>query len=103
MPIRIGRMIASPFAFYRGSADLMAIDLRPSPTTGLVVQLCGDAHLSNFGLYASPERRLAVDINDFDETARGRWEWDLKRLVASIELCGRDNGHDKDLRTEAVS
>jgi len=103
VPIRIGRMIASPFAFYRGSADLMAIDLRPSPTTGLVVQLCGDAHLSNFGLYASPERRLMMDINDFDETARGRWEWDLKRLVASIELCGRDNGLDEDLRTEAVA
>ena len=69
VPIRIGRMVASPFAFYRGSADLMAIDLRPSPATGLVVQLCGDAHLSNFGLYASPERRLVMDINDFDETA----------------------------------
>lgn len=103
VPIRIGRMVASPFAFYRGSADLMAIDLRPTPTTGLVVQLCGDAHLSNFGLYASPERRLVMDINDFDETSRGRWEWDLKRLVASVELCGRDNGLDEDLRTEAVS
>ena len=92
VPIRLGRMVASPFAFYRGSADLMAIDLRPTPATGLVVQLCGDAHLSNFGVYASPERHLALDINDFDETGRGRWEWDVKRLLASVELCGRDNG-----------
>ena len=103
IPIRIGRMVASPFAFYRGSADLMAIDLRPTPATGMVVQLCGDAHLSNFGVYASPERRLAVDINDFDETGLGRWEWDLKRLVGSIELCGRDNGHTKDERAAAVA
>jgi uncharacterized protein (DUF2252 family) len=103
VPIRIGRMVASPFAFYRGSADLMAIDLRPTPTTGLVVQLCGDAHLSNFGLYGSPERRLVTDINDFDETNRGRWEWDVKRLVASVELCGRDNGLGEDLRSEAVA
>lgn len=103
IPIRIGRMVASPFAFYRGSADLMAIDLRPTPATGMVVQLCGDAHLSNFGVYASPERRLAVDINDFDETGLGRWEWDLKRLVGSIELCGRDNGHSKDERADAVA
>ena len=102
VPIRIGRMVASPFAFYRGTADLMAIDLRSTPTTGLVVQLCGDAHLSNFGLYASPERRLVMDINDFDETHRGRWEWDVKRLVASVELCGRDNGLDEALRSEAV-
>jgi len=103
VPIRLGRMVASPFAFYRGSADLMAIDLRATPSTGMVVQLCGDAHLSNFGVYGSPERRLAVDINDFDETGLGRWEWDLKRLVASIELCGRDNGHPKEARAEAVA
>ncbi len=103
VPLRIGRMLASPFTFYRGSADLMAIDLRHTPSTGLVVQLCGDAHLSNFGLYASPERRLVTDINDFDETTRGRWEWDLERLVASIELCGRDNGLDRDLREEAIA
>jgi uncharacterized protein (DUF2252 family) len=103
VPIRLGRMVASPFAFYRGSADLMAIDLRATPSTGLVVQLCGDAHLSNFGVYGSPERRLAVDINDFDETGLGRWEWDLKRLVASIELCGRDNGHPNEARAEAVA
>jgi uncharacterized protein (DUF2252 family) len=103
IPIRLGRMVASPFAFYRGSADLMAIDLRATPSTGLVVQLCGDAHLSNFGVYGSPERRLTFDINDFDETGLGRWEWDLKRLVASIELCGRDNGHPKEARAEAVA
>jgi uncharacterized protein (DUF2252 family) len=103
VPIRLGRMVASPFAFYRGSADLMAIDLRTTPSTGLVVQLCGDAHLSNFGVYASPERHLAVDINDFDETSQGRWEWDIKRLVASVELCGRDNGLTTEARAEAVA
>jgi uncharacterized protein (DUF2252 family) len=103
VPIRLGRMVSSPFAFFRGSADLMAIDLRATPATGLVVQLCGDAHLSNYGVYASPERHLAVDINDFDETAMGRWEWDLKRLVASIELCGRDNGHTIEARADAVA
>ena len=102
VPIRVGRMVASPFAFYRGSADVMARDLRSTASTGLIVQLCGDAHLSNFGAYASPERHLAFDINDFDETSRGRWEWDLKRLVASIELCGRQNGLDVGLRDEAV-
>jgi uncharacterized protein (DUF2252 family) len=103
VPIRLGRMLASPFTFYRGSADLMAIDLRGTPATGLIVQLCGDAHLSNFGVYASPERHLALDINDFDETSRGRWEWDLKRLLASVELCGRDNGMSPDARAEAVA
>jgi uncharacterized protein (DUF2252 family) len=103
IPIRLGRMVASPFAFYRGSADLMAIDLRRTPATGLAVQLCGDAHLSNFGVYASPERHLALDINDFDETSRGRWEWDVKRLLASVELCGRDNGLTPEARAEAVA
>ncbi len=103
VPIRLGRMVASPFTFYRGSADLMAIDLWPTPATGMVVQLCGDAHLSNFGVYASPERHLALDINDFDETSRGRWEWDVKRLVASVELCGRDNGLSTETRAEAVA
>jgi uncharacterized protein (DUF2252 family) len=81
----------------------MAMDLRPTPASGLVVQLCGDAHLSNFGMFASPERRLVLDINDFDETSRGRWEWDVKRLLASVELCGRDNGVERDVRTEAVA
>ena len=103
VPIRIGRMLASPFAFYRGSASLMAVDLRSTPSSGLVVQLCGDAHLSNFGLYASPERHLVADINDFDETSRGRWEWDVKRLAASVELCGRENGLHRNVREEAVA
>jgi uncharacterized protein (DUF2252 family) len=103
VPIRLGRMVASPFTFYRGSADLMAIDLRATPATGLLVQLCGDAHLSNFGVYASPERHLALDINDFDETSRGRWEWDVKRLLASVELCGRDNALAPEARADAVA
>ena len=86
VPIRWGRMSASPFAFYRGSAALMAADLAPLPRTGLTVQLCGDAHLSNFGLYGSPERELLFDVNDFDETLPGPFEWDLKRLAASFVL-----------------
>ncbi len=91
-PIRYGRMLASPFAFYRGAAAIMASDLSTLPNTGLNVQLCGDAHLSNFGGFASPERALVLDINDFDETLPGPWEWDLKRLVASIEIAGREAG-----------
>ena len=92
VPIRWGRMSASPFAFYRGSAALMAADLAPLPRTGLTVQLCGDAHLSNFGLYGSPERELLFDVNDFDETLPGPFEWDLKRLAASFVLASRNNG-----------
>jgi uncharacterized protein (DUF2252 family) len=92
VPIRWGRMSASPFAFYRGSAVLMAADLAPLPRTGLGVQLCGDAHLSNFGLYGSPERELLFDVNDFDETLPGPFEWDLKRLAASFVLASRNNG-----------
>ena len=92
VPIRWGRMSASPFAFYRGSASLMAADLAPLPRTGLQVQLCGDAHLSNFGLYASPERALLFGVNDFDETLPGPFEWDLKRLTASFVLAARNNG-----------
>ena len=92
VPIRWGRMSASPFAFYRGSAALMAADLAPLPRTGLRVQLCGDAHLSNFGLYGSPERALLFDVNDFDETLPGPFEWDLKRLAASFVLASRHNG-----------
>jgi uncharacterized protein (DUF2252 family) len=103
IPLRISRMISSPFTFYRGSADIMAHDLRDTPASGLAVQLCGDAHLSNFGLYGSPERHLVADINDFDETTRGRWEWDLKRLAASVELCGRENGLDRQSRETAVA
>ena len=89
IPIRYGRMISSPFAFYRGAAAVMAADLAGSPHTGLVVQLCGDAHLSNFGGFAAPDRRLVFSINDFDETLPGPFEWDLKRLVASFEIAGR--------------
>jgi len=92
VPIRHGRMQASPFAFFRGAARIMAEDLAATPSTGLTVQLDGDAHLANFGTYASPERHLVFDANDFDETLPGPFEWDLKRLVASIAICGRDRG-----------
>ncbi|WP_088290146.1 DUF2252 domain-containing protein [Kineosporia sp. A_224] len=92
VPIRYGRMLLSPFTFYRGAAAVMAADLAPSPVSGLVAQLCGDAHLSNFGAFASPERRLVFDLNDFDETHPGPWEWDVKRLAASLEIAGRDRG-----------
>jgi uncharacterized protein (DUF2252 family) len=92
VPIRYGRMLVSPFTFYRGAAAVMAADLAETPTSGLNVQACGDAHLSNFGLFASPERRLLFDINDFDETYPGPWEWDVKRLAASLEVAGRQNG-----------
>ncbi len=92
VPLRYGRMLASPFTFYRGAAAVMAADLAPTPRTGLTTQLCGDAHLSNFGAFASPERRLVFDLNDFDETLPGPWEWDVKRLVASFSLAGRDRG-----------
>ena len=93
LPIRYGRMLASPFTFYRGAAAVMAADLAGTPTSGLRAQLCGDAHLSNFGVYATPERRLVFDINDFDETLPGPFEWDVKRLAASIWVAGQDNGH----------
>ena len=92
VPIRYGRMLASPFAFYRGAALVMAADLDTTPTPGLRAQLCGDAHLSNFGAYASPERRLVFDVNDFDETLPGPFEWDVKRLAASLVVAGRENG-----------
>jgi uncharacterized protein (DUF2252 family) len=92
VPIRYGRMLESPFAFYRGGARLMAQDLSTTPNSGLRVQCCGDAHLSNFGVFASPERRLVFDINDFDETLPGPWEWDVKRLAASLLIGARDNG-----------
>jgi uncharacterized protein (DUF2252 family) len=91
LPIRYGRMLASPLAYYRGAALPMAADLARTPATGLAAQLCGDAHLSNFGIFASPERRLVFDINDFDETLAGPWEWDVKRLAASLEIAGRGN------------
>ena len=92
VPIRHGRMLVSPFSFYRGAALVMATDLSTTPTSGLRTQLCGDAHLSNFGAYASPDRRLVFDINDFDETLPGPFEWDVKRLAASLVVAGRDNG-----------
>ncbi|WP_406127513.1 DUF2252 domain-containing protein [Streptomyces sp. NBC_00989] len=95
LPIRYGRMAASPFAFLRGSAAVMAADLASRPHTGLTVQLCGDAHLLNFGLYASPERALLFDLNDFDETFPGPFEWDVKRLAASVAVAGRENGHSE--------
>jgi uncharacterized protein (DUF2252 family) len=92
-PIRYARMAVSPFTFYRGAAQVMAADLADTPRTGITVQVCGDAHLSNFGLFASPERRLVFDINDFDETLPGPWEWDVKRLATSLEVAGRENGY----------
>ena len=92
VPIRYGRMLVSSFTFYRGAAKLMAHDLAGTPRSGLNVQCCGDAHLSNFGVFASPERRLVFDINDFDETLPGPWEWDVKRLAASMIIAARDNG-----------
>ncbi len=93
VPIRHGRMIASAFTFYRGGAAIMAWDLSRTPTTGLRVQCCGDAHLSNFGVFAAPDRRVVFDVNDFDETLPAPFEWDLKRLVASFVIAARDNGH----------
>src|SRR5882724_9479007 len=92
VPIRHGRMGASAFTFYRGAAGIMAADLAAGPSTNLVVQLCGDAHLSNFGVFAAPDRRLIFDINDFDETHPGPFEWDVKRLAASFAIGGRDLG-----------
>jgi uncharacterized protein (DUF2252 family) len=102
IPIRYGRMLASPFAFFRGAALIMACDLASVPHTDLTVQLCGDAHVSNFGLYASPERSLVFDINDFDETLPGPWEWDVKRLVASVAIVAQENGFGRDERARIV-
>lgn len=102
VPVRHGRMLASPFAFYRGAAAMMARDLAAAPVSGLGAQLCGDAHLSNFGLFASPERRLMFDLNDFDETTPGPWEWDVKRLAASLVVAGRENGFDRKARRKTV-
>ena len=102
VPIRYGRMLASPFAFYRGAALIMASDLSRTPDSGLQVQLCGDAHMSNFGIYASPERRLVFDINDFDETHPGPFEWDVKRLAASLAVAGRGNGFTRKKRRVIV-
>jgi uncharacterized protein (DUF2252 family) len=102
VPIRYGRMIASPFAYYRGAAAPMAWDLAHTPTTGIRVQACGDAHLLNFGMFAAPDRRLVFDVNDFDETLPAPFEWDLKRLAASFAVAAREQGfHDRDAHTAA--
>ncbi len=102
MPVRHGRMLVSPFTFYRGAALPMAADLATTPASGLRVQLCGDAHLSNFGAFASPERRLVFDVNDFDETLPGPFEWDVKRLAASLAVAGRDNAFPAKARRKIV-
>jgi uncharacterized protein (DUF2252 family) len=103
VPIRHGRMIATPFSFYRGGALVMATDLARTPNSGLQVQLCGDAHMSNFGIHASLERRLAFAIKDFDETDPGPFEWDVNRLAASLAVAGRDNGFSAKKRRKIVS
>jgi uncharacterized protein (DUF2252 family) len=102
VPIRYGRMALSPFTFLRGSADVMANDLATTPISGIRVQACGDAHLSNFGVYATPERDQVFDVNDFDETLPGPWEWDVKRLAASIQVAGRQNGFTAAENRQAV-
>src|SRR5260370_23014101 len=104
VPVRHGRMMVSPFTFYRGAARIMAADLKDTPVAGLSAQLCGDAHLSNFGAFASPERVLLFDLNDFDETLPGPFEWDVKRLAASLAVAARDNGYPaKDGRKIALA
>jgi len=103
VPIRYGRMLVSPFTFYRGAAAIMAADLAATPVSGVRVQLCGDAHLSNFGVFGTPERRLLFDINDFDETLPGPWEWDVKRMAASFEIMGRFRGFSPDDRRAIVT
>jgi uncharacterized protein (DUF2252 family) len=102
VPLRYGRMLVSPFTFYRGAAAIMAADLAATADSGLWVQACGDAHLSNFGAFASPDRTQVADVNDFDETLPGPWEWDLKRLAASFEIGGRDRGFDDAGRAEVA-
>jgi len=102
VPIRYGRMLVSPFTFYRGAALIMASDLSTTPRSGLTAQICGDAHLSNFGVFGSPERSLVFDCNDFDETLPGPWEWDVKRLAASVVVSARELGFAKAVRTEAI-
>ena len=103
VPIRHGRMATSPFAFYRGAAAVMAADLAHTPVSGLQVQACGDAHLANFGVFAAPDRSLVFDLNDFDESLPGPWEWDLKRLAASFEIAARENGFKSKDRRNTVS
>ena len=103
VPIRYGRMLVSPFTFYRGAAAIMSADLAATPVSGITVQLCGDAHLSNFGVFGTPERQLIFDINDFDETLPGPWEWDVKRMAASFEILGRFRGFSPDNRHAIVT
>jgi uncharacterized protein (DUF2252 family) len=103
VPIRYGRMLVSPFTFYRGAAAVMAADLAPTPDSGIVVQACGDAHISNFGGFAAQDRRLVFGPNDFDETLPGPWEWDVKRMAASAEIAGRDVGLPADRRERIVT
>ena len=102
VPLRFARMAASPFTFLRGTAVLMAADLAATPVSGIRVQMCGDAHLNNFGIFATPERNQVFDLNDFDETLPGPWEWDVKRLAASIIIAGRKNGFSRDVNRQAV-
>jgi len=103
VPVRYGRMLVSPFTFYRGAAGIMAADLGRGPNSGLTVQLCGDAHLMNFGVFGSPERRMVFDLNDFDETLPGPFEWDVKRLAVSVEIAGRDRELSSKERTATVT
>ena len=102
VPLRTERMSASPFAFYRGTAALMAADLGAGPSSGILVASCGDAHVANFGFYASPQRTLVFDLNDFDEAAWAPWEWDLKRLVASIVIAGKTTARDDEVTRGAA-
>src|SRR4051794_25048008 len=102
VPVRHGRMMVSPFTFYRGAAKIMAADLKGTPTAGLHVQLCGDAHVSNFGVFASPERQLLFDLNDFDETLPGPFEYDVKRMAASVTIAARHNGFSRADAREAT-
>src|SRR5450755_351462 len=102
VPLRMGRMAASPFAFLRGSACVMASDLSTSPISGIPVVMDGDAHMNNFGMYGTPQQQVVFDLNDFDEATIGPWEWDLKRLVASVNVAGRQNGLNRRERAAAV-
>src|SRR5438445_9953898 len=103
VPVRVGRMTATPYGFLRGAAVVMAADAARLPSTGITPVICGDAHLGNFGFYASPERDLVIDLNDFDEAHPGAWEWDLRRLVASIWVAGRQNGASESECEQAVA
>ena len=103
VPVRIGRMVASPYGFLRGGAVVMAEDFAQLPATGITPVICGDAHVGNIGFYGSPERELVLDLNDFDEAHPGSWEWDLRRLVASVWVAGRQNGMSEDSCADAAT